>query len=66
MDLLRFAVGRAERRANFKKHGVAFEEAKSVFYDERARLITAGLRQVERYSWRECAQRTLQVILATR
>jgi glycosyltransferase involved in cell wall biosynthesis len=34
--------------------------------DERARLITAGLRQVERYSWRECAQRTLQVILATR
>jgi len=34
--------------------------------DERARLIEAGLRQVERYSWRECAQRTLQVILATR
>ena len=27
--------------------------------DERARLIEAGLRQVERYSWRECAQRTL-------
>ncbi|WP_308417275.1 BrnT family toxin [Andreprevotia chitinilytica] len=23
----------------FKKHGVSFDEAKSVFYDERARLI---------------------------
>jgi glycosyltransferase involved in cell wall biosynthesis len=34
--------------------------------DERARLIEAGRAQVERYSWRECAQRTLQVILATR
>lgn len=26
-------------RANQKKHGVAFDEAKSVFYDEHARLI---------------------------
>ena len=34
--------------------------------DERTRLIGAGLAQVQRYSWRECAQRTLQVILATR
>ena len=34
--------------------------------DERTRLIEAGLVQVQRYSWRECAQRTLQVILATR
>jgi glycosyltransferase involved in cell wall biosynthesis len=34
--------------------------------DERTRLIEAGMRQVERYSWRECAQRTLQVILSTR
>ena len=25
--------------ANHKKHGISFEEAKSVFYDERARLI---------------------------
>jgi glycosyltransferase involved in cell wall biosynthesis len=32
---------------------------------ERARLIEAGRLQVERYSWRECAQRTLQVLLAT-
>jgi len=34
--------------------------------DERERLIGAGLLQVQRYSWHECAQRTLQVILATR
>ena len=33
---------------------------------ERARLIDAGMQQVQRYSWRECAQRTLQLLLATR
>jgi glycosyltransferase involved in cell wall biosynthesis len=32
---------------------------------ERNRLIGAGGLQVERYSWRECAQRTLQVLLAS-
>ena len=31
---------------------------------ERARLIEAGTQQVERYSWRECAQRTLQALHA--
>lgn len=39
MDLLRFEWDAQKSVANFKKHGVAFEEAKSVFYDERARLI---------------------------
>ena len=34
--------------------------------DERTRLIESGRLQLERYSWRECAQRTLQVILSTR
>jgi alpha-1,3-rhamnosyl/mannosyltransferase len=34
--------------------------------DERARLIDAGAQQVERYSWHECAQRTLQVLLTAR
>ena len=34
--------------------------------DERTQLVEAGLQQVERYSWHECAQRTLQVILTTR
>jgi len=33
---------------------------------ERSRLIDAGTQQVERYSWRECAHRTLQVLLAAR
>jgi uncharacterized DUF497 family protein len=28
--------------ANLTKHGVGFDEAKSVFYDERARLIGAS------------------------
>ena len=31
---------------------------------ERARLITAGVAQIERYSWSECAHRTLQALLA--
>jgi glycosyltransferase involved in cell wall biosynthesis len=31
---------------------------------ERARLLEASEAQVERYSWRECAHRTLQVLLA--
>jgi len=31
---------------------------------ERERLVQAGAVQVERYSWRECAHRTLQVLLA--
>jgi len=35
-------------------------------HTERARLIDAGTLQVERYSWRECAQRTLQVLLSAR
>jgi glycosyltransferase involved in cell wall biosynthesis len=34
--------------------------------DERARLVEAGTMQVERYSWRECAHRTLQVLLTAR
>jgi glycosyltransferase involved in cell wall biosynthesis len=32
---------------------------------ERERLAEAGALHVERYSWRECGQRTLQVLLAT-
>jgi glycosyltransferase involved in cell wall biosynthesis len=32
---------------------------------ERERLAEAGTLHVERYSWRECGQRTLQVLLAT-
>jgi glycosyltransferase involved in cell wall biosynthesis len=32
--------------------------------EERARLVEAGAKQVGRYSWDECARRTLQVLLA--
>jgi glycosyltransferase involved in cell wall biosynthesis len=31
---------------------------------ERSRLVDAAAPQLERYSWRECAQRTLQVLLS--
>jgi glycosyltransferase involved in cell wall biosynthesis len=32
--------------------------------EERARILDAAAAQLPRYSWRECAQRTLQVLLA--
>jgi glycosyltransferase involved in cell wall biosynthesis len=31
---------------------------------ERTRTLAAAATQLERYSWHECAQRTLQVLLA--
>jgi glycosyltransferase involved in cell wall biosynthesis len=34
--------------------------------DERTRLVEAGMAQVQRYSWRECADRTLQALLTAR
>ena len=39
MSTLRFEWDDRKAAANLKKHGVSFEEAKSVFVDERARLI---------------------------
>jgi uncharacterized DUF497 family protein len=36
---IRFEWDEAKNRANFKKHGVWFEEGQSVFYDDHARLI---------------------------
>jgi glycosyltransferase involved in cell wall biosynthesis len=33
--------------------------------EERSRTLSAAATQLERYSWRECAQRTLQVLLAS-
>lgn len=39
MDALRFEWDEAKAKANLKKHGVGFEEAKSVFLDDHARLI---------------------------
>ena len=34
--MIRFEWDPAKARSNLKKHGIAFEEAKSVFYDEFA------------------------------
>lgn len=39
MDKLRFEWDPAKARSNLKKHAVSFDEACSVFADERARLI---------------------------
>jgi uncharacterized protein len=39
MSTLRFEWDERKAAANAKKHGVSFEEAKSVFVDERAKLI---------------------------
>ena len=39
MSALRFEWDSRKATANEKKHGVSFEEARSVFFDERARLI---------------------------
>ncbi len=37
--MLQFEWDSRKATTNEKKHGVSFEEARSVFYDERARLI---------------------------
>jgi uncharacterized DUF497 family protein len=39
MNSLRFEWEPRKASANLKKHGVSFEVAKSVFYDESAKLI---------------------------
>jgi uncharacterized DUF497 family protein len=39
MSTLKFEWDEHKASANLKKHGVSFEEAKTVFYDERAKLI---------------------------
>ena len=39
MRALRFEWENRKAAANLRKHGVSFEEARSVFFDEQARLI---------------------------
>jgi len=39
MPALRFEWDTRKAAANLRKHGVSFEEARSVFFDEQARLI---------------------------
>ena len=36
---MRFEWDPGKATLNFKKHGVSFDEARTVFFDERARLI---------------------------
>ena len=40
MTTLHFEWDEPKSKANIAKHGVSFDEAKTVFYDERARLIS--------------------------
>ena len=39
MNNLRFVWDENKNRANQRKHKISFDEAKTVFYDENARLI---------------------------
>ena len=39
MPALRFEWDKRKAAASLRKHGVSFEEARSVFFDEQARLI---------------------------
>ncbi len=39
MTTLHFEWDAKKSQANSRKHGISFEEAKTVFFDERARLI---------------------------
>lgn len=39
MSNIRFTWDRRKAIANLQKHGVSFEEAKTVFYDDNARLM---------------------------
>ena len=40
MDYLHFEWDKEKNKSNISKHGVSFEEAKSVFYDDYAKLIS--------------------------
>ena len=39
MNLIKFEWEETKASSNLKKYGVSFEEARTVFYDEHARLI---------------------------
>lgn len=40
MDTLRFEWDEHKNRINQRKHGISFDEAKTVFYDEEALVIS--------------------------
>lgn len=39
MTLLRFEWDEAKNRSNRRKHGISFEEARTAFLDENARVV---------------------------
>ncbi|MBW0433826.1 BrnT family toxin [Leptospira yasudae] len=39
MSSIEFEWDSGKNKFNLKKHGISFEEAKTVFYDEKARII---------------------------
>lgn len=43
MKQISFEWDESKNKANLKKHGISFEEASTVFYDESAILFDAGL-----------------------
>jgi uncharacterized DUF497 family protein len=46
--MIRFEWNAAKAESNIKKHGVSFEEAKSVFYDEFAlQFYDSGSSEIE-------------------
>lgn len=44
---IKFVWDKKKSESNLKKHGVTFEEATSVFYDERALLVKDHLHSVD-------------------
>ena len=39
MEYIHFAWDEAKNRSNIRKHGVSFEEARTTFFDDAARII---------------------------
>ena len=40
MNYIKFEWDQSKEKSNINKHKISFEEAKSIFYDENARLIS--------------------------
>jgi len=65
-DVAREIYGPAATYVDQAEPGLIADALERALFDgaERARTLAAAPAQLERYSWRECAQRTLQVLLA--
>jgi len=67
-EVAREIYGTAAEFVSRPEAGLVAAALERVLVDEavRARLLAAGAAQIARYSWAECAHRTLQVLLAVR